>query len=374
MSWCQLPPLPPSPSQTVQPGLAGALIGVSNDALIVAGGANFPGKPVWEKGSKSYYDDIYVLLPGMEWKTGFKLPRKLGYGTALMIDDRIVCIGGTDGRSNRREVFSMEWDRETESIIFDSLPSLPVPMAKTAGAVVDNTLYVVGGVAEVSENGRKVNRPSNSLYHLDMDHLENGWQKDPSFPGPVREKTHAASQRTPEGECLFIFSGMSFPPGESEPDVMTDGLRYNPRTRQWTKIAPIAPKGLAPRAVCSGTAIACGERNILVFGGRGSQNLASILKTARKLGDAKKTGDSTVVEACEKIMFDYFTKTEFRYNDLVLSYDTWTDTWRSLGVYPGRPVTGSRAVWWNGGIAIPSGEIRPGVRTSSVMHGTFLEN
>ena len=238
ISWRQLPPLPPSPSQTVQPGLAGALIGVSNDALIVAGGSNFPGKPVWEKGSKSYYDDIYVLLPDMEWKTGFKLPYKLGYSTTLMIDDRMVCIGGHDGNSARREVFSMEWDGETERIVFDSLPSLPVPMAKTAGAVLGNFLYVVGGTEQTTENGRSVNRPSNSLYYLDMDRLENGWQKGPSFPGPARQKTHAASQWTPEGECLFIFSGMAFPPEENEPDVMTDGLCYNPRTRRWKKNCP----------------------------------------------------------------------------------------------------------------------------------------
>lgn len=81
-----------------------------------------------------------------------------------------------------------------------------------------------------------------------------------------------------------------------------------------------------------------------------------------------------MVEECEKVLFNYFTQTEFRYNELVLSYDTWTDSWQSLGVYPGEPVTGSRAVWWNGGVTIPSGEIRPGVRTPAVVQGTFPEN
>lgn len=154
---------------------------------------------------------------------------------------------------------------------------------------------------------------------------------------------------------------------------MTDGLCYNPRSQQWTKIAPIAPEGLPARAVCGGTAIAYGSKHILVFGGRGSQNLASILKTIRERDNAKETGDTETLQRCEKIILDYFTKTEFRFNDLVLSYNTWTDTWQSLGVYPARPVTNSQAVWFNGGIVIPTGEIQPGVRTPSIMFGKIEE-
>ena len=47
--WKELPELPPAPGQAIQPGLAGAFAGVckdpdgvNDDALIVAGGANFP--------------------------------------------------------------------------------------------------------------------------------------------------------------------------------------------------------------------------------------------------------------------------------------------------------------------------------------------
>ena len=69
------------------------------------------------------------------------------------------------------------------------------------------------------------------------------------------------------------------------------------------------------------------------------------------------------------IILDYFTNTEFRFNDLVLVYNTRTDTWKTLGLYPGQPVTNSRAVWWNNGIVIPSGEIQPGIRTPSIMYG-----
>src|SRR3954449_8125939 len=45
-----------------QPGLAGAWAGVNNDALIVAGGANFPDAMPWLGGKKRYQANVYVFV------------------------------------------------------------------------------------------------------------------------------------------------------------------------------------------------------------------------------------------------------------------------------------------------------------------------
>ena len=42
-------------------GFAGPINGISNDALIVSGGANFQDKMPWEGGKKHYSDEIHVL-------------------------------------------------------------------------------------------------------------------------------------------------------------------------------------------------------------------------------------------------------------------------------------------------------------------------
>ena len=60
LNWRQLAELPPIKGQTIQPGLAGDFCGIHNDALIIAGGANFP-RPIWES-KKVWHDDIYVLI------------------------------------------------------------------------------------------------------------------------------------------------------------------------------------------------------------------------------------------------------------------------------------------------------------------------
>jgi len=68
--WKRLPSLPDNE------GFAGPLAGVSNGALIVAGGANFPDKKPWDGGKKVWYDTVFVLeKPNGEWKIAGKLPR-----------------------------------------------------------------------------------------------------------------------------------------------------------------------------------------------------------------------------------------------------------------------------------------------------------
>ncbi|HEV2479040.1 MAG TPA: hypothetical protein VGS79_05230, partial [Puia sp.] len=60
--WSVIARLPLPPGRSTQPGVAGPFAGVSGDALIVAGGSNFPDKKPWEGGRKAYVDEVYVLM------------------------------------------------------------------------------------------------------------------------------------------------------------------------------------------------------------------------------------------------------------------------------------------------------------------------
>src|ERR1044071_1523115 len=61
LKWSTFPSLPPAAGQQKQPGVASPFVGVHGNALIVAGGANFPDKMPWEGGAKVWWDDIWVL-------------------------------------------------------------------------------------------------------------------------------------------------------------------------------------------------------------------------------------------------------------------------------------------------------------------------
>src|SRR5437763_6614440 len=78
-------------------GFAGSFAGVSGDALLVAGGANFQGEPPWRGGTKKWHDSVFVLEhPGDTWKNGGKLPRPLAYGVSVSTPEGIICAGGGD--------------------------------------------------------------------------------------------------------------------------------------------------------------------------------------------------------------------------------------------------------------------------------------
>src|SRR5262245_10143796 len=78
LRWERFAPLPDSH------GFAGSFAGVSDGALLVAGGANFPdGKP-WEGGAKVWHGIVFVLeSPHGAWKAAGKLPLPLAYGVAI---------------------------------------------------------------------------------------------------------------------------------------------------------------------------------------------------------------------------------------------------------------------------------------------------
>lgn len=364
----KLPPLPVAAGQKEQPGIAGPFVGVHNDALIIAGGANFPGKPVWENGTKVYHDDVFVLTKDesgdFQWHKGFKLSSPLAYGVAISTGRGVVCVGGRDNKQARADAFIMRWHPTKRSISFKPLPSLPSAISNMDGAIIDETIYIAGGVVNGAE--------SNQLLSLD---LSGGsvWKRLPDFPGPPRKQLVAAAQHTEGGKQLFIFSGLSYRDDDDEPFVSTDGHRYDPATAKWTGIVPIRPEGSDPIAVCGGTAIECGRHHILVFGGRGLQNLAWILKIMRARQQAKELQNNREFQRLVRIIYGYFTETEFHFNNKVLAYNTLTDEWTVLGRHPFVPVTNTRAVFWDGGIVLASGEQQPGVRTSQIFRARVPE-
>jgi hypothetical protein len=101
LNWKALPRIPDNV------GFAAPFAGVSGGALIVAGGANFPGAMPWEGGTKVWYDSIFVLTtPDGSWRTNFKLPRPIGYGVSITTPGGVLCAGGSDSRQHFSDVVS----------------------------------------------------------------------------------------------------------------------------------------------------------------------------------------------------------------------------------------------------------------------------
>ena len=127
LEWKDLPPLPD------KVGFSGMFAGVSNDALICVGGANFPQKLISNAGLKKWYDRIYILEKNsLLWKNAKeKLPTPLAYGVSVTYKDNFILVGGSDGNQHYSRVYNLHFKNGIVKI--DPLVSFPFPLANMAG-------------------------------------------------------------------------------------------------------------------------------------------------------------------------------------------------------------------------------------------------
>ena len=338
LQWGELPDLPE------WLGVAGAFSGVSSDALVVAGGANFP-QPLFKDGQvnplakKIWRDRVYVLTaPDAQWQESGAMPRPLAYGASVTTDDGIICLGGSDADRHYPDVFMLVWaDGKIERT---DLPALPKPCANTAAAMLGTTIYVAGG-----QESPGAGRAMNNFWALDTAKDDSRWIELGPWPGPERILPVAAAQ---DGS-FFLFSGcrlLTDEDGSVQREYLTDGYRFTPGdygdvSGHWKRIADVP----TPVAAAPTPAVSAGQSHILVFGGDHGKYAGRNLE----LMDGHP-GFSTDV----------------------LAYHTITDTWTKAGRLSAGHVTAT-AVMWNDTIVIPSGEVRPGTRSPRVLSGTFSE-
>lgn len=365
--WEKLPPLPPAEGQTNQPGVASPFVGVHHDALIVAGGANFPDKAPWEGGTKVWWRDLFVLENATgthpHWVTGqhFALSRPLAYGFSVSTSAGVVCVGGADAERCYADAFLLAWDPAARTIRQTPLPPMPEPLAFMAGALIGDTLYVAGG-----QHVMKGAVPSSAFYALDLSKRDAAkWSVLPTWPGPPRIVPVAAAQHAPSGDEFFLFSGR-VPQAGRATEILTDAYAFDPKTKTWRTLPKIG--GGAGTSVMAGTAAAWGREEVLVFGGdrgdlfRESEEHDLAVETLKKQPGDHAAEIAAHLEAKKKI---YASHPGFGRE--VFAFNTRTNHWHEVArASLPLPVT-TIAVKTGDAILIPSGEVRPGVRTTTVI-------
>lgn len=321
ISWSPLPPIPDAE------GFAGSFAGVSGDALIVAGGANFPERRPWEGGTKKWYDTVFALESGKRgWREAGRLPRPLGYGVSVTHGDGVVCVGGNDATRHHRETFRLRW--RNGALQTEALALMPRPVANLCGAVLGETLYVAGGIATPDATAAQ-----HTFWALDLSDPRAQWCEIEPWPGPARMLAVAGAQ----GDAFCLFGGADLKPGpDGKPERiwLRDAYRFRPGDG-WKRIADL-PR---PAIAAPSPAPAIGQAHLLILGGDDGTQLA-------------------------------IPPTEHRgFPRDILAYDTGTDAWSKMGETPFSLVTTPSASW-RGAFVIPGGEARPGVRSPAVWRGT----
>jgi N-acetylneuraminate epimerase len=318
MNWTQLPPLPD------KEGFAGMFAGVSGDALIIAGGANFPDKRPWEGGIKTWYDSVWMLAsPDAEWKIIGKLPKPLGYGVSVTFGDEVICIGGSNAEGHHAECFAIQW--KDGLLHTRNLPSLPQPCANMSGALVGSILYVAGGIRKPDALSAE-----STFWSMDLAQVHPSWTALPTWPGKERMLAVAGA----DAERFYIFSGAALhadKDGKPEREWLKDAYRYSPRAG-WEKL-PDMPR----------IAVAAPSPAMLI-------DAHSLMLASGD--DGSKVGFKPETE------HPGFPRT-------ALVFDSVTAIWKEGGPLPLSRAT-VPTTFWRGSFVIPNGEARPGYRTNEV--------
>ena len=337
--WDELTPLPD------KQGFAGPFAGVAGGKLLVAGGANFPAAPPWEGGRKHWYDRVFALSePKGEWEEIGTLPRPIGYGVSVTWRDQVICIGGGDADRHYADVFSIKWDGTKLEI--SNGPPLPQPIAFATGVLVEDTIYLAGGSSDPAAT-----RASDQIWKLDLSAgLDDArWVALPTWPGPERTLATMAFQN---GKVLLVGGARLLPDGEGgvTREFLTDGYAFDPTRNAWEATSPIP----VPFVAAPSPAIPLGYADLLFAVG----------DDGRFFFDQESVRDSHPGFPIELYRYNTVTDRWTKAGEFPRQLDPSGDSRRNGGRYP--PVT-TTVVEWDGRFLLPSGEIRPGVRTPKVV-------
>lgn len=133
--------LKPIPDAAYAKGVSAPFCGTIQDVLVVAGGANFPDKPLLEGGAKRVYADIWAFS-GQRWIHAGCLPDSTAYGATFCVGDALVFAGGNVCGTTTDRVYELRLEKG--KAVLKALPLLPVPMEQCGWTQEGETLYLVG--------------------------------------------------------------------------------------------------------------------------------------------------------------------------------------------------------------------------------------
>ncbi|GAA5220191.1 sodium/solute symporter [Membranihabitans marinus] len=340
-----------------QPGLAGGFAGMSNGALLIAGGANFPYGLPWEGGQKKWWSDVYVMVDhgndSVTWiENSVKLPVAAGYGLSIPWDNGILCIGGNNEQGIVSQVIGLVYNPETQSISIEEYPSLPDDFEAVSGDICNGQILVHG-----------INKGKNQLLRREVD---GSWTYLAPCPGPSRGFALSVSQNDGIRDNFYVLSGRSTT-SEGEIVLLKDGYRYDIIEDRWYSIGDIALSDSESICVMAGTAIPVGSSHIFVLGGDDGEQLLERAALEKKI--SSESIDTIQRELDKKHLADLF-RSHNGFSNRILSFHTITNTWTVVDTFPSLlPVTTqivSRGDDW----LITSGEIKPGIRSPKIWVGS----
>lgn len=340
------------PNLPIIGGVSAPFTGIHNNILIVAGGCNFPDKPASEGGKKTFYNDIYFLdINNKEpkWKKGGTLPQPIAYGSYIVTNEGVICIGGQTESGASKDVLKLSFDDEKQKVEVTKMPSLPVGIFNADATIINHIVYITGGSSE----GK-----TDILYSLNLNDRRNKW---------IELKTNLTSER--QQPILFSQNGDLYLGGgydETEAKAYTDILKFDFAGKEWHHYADIELDGNMKTFV--GASCANLGSQSLFLGGVDYHLFSNALQRIQRKQRAIESGNQEIVDELNKLGKDYMSQEPawYKFNTALLSFDVQTKKWKSIGRFAQLARAGAGIAINGEEIFVVCGELKPGVRTEEV--------
>lgn len=344
-------------------GVAGAINALDGQALIIAGGANFPDKMPWEGGKKYYSNEIHILQKfenKYEWNRKFnaKLPFPIAYCGNTSTPRGVVYAGGENDNGLSKKTFLINFFSLSDQIDINELPDLPNALTNIFLRSIGNKVYAIGGDGPVNS--------SKAFLCLDLDNLKNGWIKLADLPIALANSA-VVVQNGPSGQNIYVIGGRSKDPsGVSK--LNNTLLIYDFKANSWTYGAAISD-GLSTLNFSAGTATSLSDHFILISGGDNGITFNKIENILSQIANAKNPEEKESLLA----MKNDLVINHQGFDRKLLVYNTLSNEWFKIGELPFMPHVTSTATKWGENIILSSGEIKPGIRTPNIMLGKVVQ-
>ena len=307
-------------------GVSAPLCGTLDGCPVLAGGANFPDKPLLDGGAKKVYKDIWMMMPGKGWILAGALPDSVAYGASFQVGKRVIFAGGSVVGKPSAAVYRLE--KSGSRVRVKAMPPLPEGVAEAGWASEGEHLFLVGGV---SASGK-----SDVVYHCEK--AGGKWSPLASLPVPLVQPVAFAS-----GGKLYVWGG--FDPTTLE--VYSEGWCLDLKSGQWTS-APGVPDG---GTFVGASALPLGSGRLLVMGG---VNI-DIFRKALHNGPE------------DRMPYLSMEPAEYKFRDTVWIFDADRQEWECAGKTCRAALAGAGIALWNGSVLVAGGEIKPGVRSPQIF-------
>ncbi len=359
----------PSDSIGYSRGVTAPFVAKINQTIILAGGCNFPNKTAANNGAKAFYNDIYRAHSNpnssrLVWQKIGQLKQPMAYGASIETPDGYyLFVGGRNQEKVFDNISKVRYSETLDSLIIDRFPPMPKPRYNMGVAILEEKLYVVGGVVD--------GKPSNSVISIDLDATSSEqWNDEPDIPDSPRIQPVVVAQN----EEIFVFGGFAqYTEGQNNTISLT-AWKYHPASSNWNNINPPVDTKGDFIALSGGFGLKLNDKYIVLAGGFDKNVLRQELMREQKIAVMTQNKKLDEVKALNLLTKEYLMRPVewHNFNGKVLLYDAVEDKYTQVANEPKLARANAACLTLKDGFMLISGNTKPGANSTDITRFSVI--